>query len=164
MNRLAILQRRLLYSALAVLAASGAGWALTHYLGVRLWLGEPLLMKIHGAAAMAALLLIGGLLPAHVAIGLALRKNRSSGTALLVLCGLLTVTGYLLYYLGNETAREASSYVHLALGIALPFALVMHLIEDPARQPAAASASQPPSPTEELTQCTTTPKKAASKR
>jgi len=145
LNRLAILQRRLLYSTLAVLFASGAYWALIHYLGARPWLSEPLLMKIHGAAAMAALILVGGLLPAHVSAGWALRQNRSSGTGLLLVCGLLTVTGYLLYYSGNESARALSSYAHLAIGIALPVMLGAHLVANPSRQPAAVSASQLPS-------------------
>lgn len=146
MNRLATLQRRLVYSALGLLLASGGYWALLHYLGVRPWLSEPLLMKIHGGAAMAALVLIGGLVPGHVAIGWALRRNRPSGTALLAVCALLTITGFLLYYTGDETARDASSYVHLALGIFLPITLGMHLIANPSCQPAAnLAASQPPS-------------------
>ena len=165
MNRLAILQRRLLYSALAVLLVSGAWWALIHYLGVRPWLDEALLMKIHGAAAMAALVLIGGLLPGHVSAGWALRQNRWSGAGLLLICGLLTVTGYLLYYSGAETARALSSYSHLALGIALPIALGAHLVANPSRQPAAVSASQLPPDLQELAQCKTPmSKKAASKR
>lgn len=155
MNRLATLQRRLLYATLAVLLASGVYWALIHYLGTRAWLNKPLLMKIHGAAAMAALVLIGGLLPAHVALGWTLRRNQSSGIALLIFSGLLTVTGYLLYYLGGESAREASSYVHLALGIALPAALGAHLVANPSRQPAAIPASQPLSDPKELAQCST---------
>ena len=142
MNRLAALQRRLLHTALAVLLASGVYWALIHYLGARAWLSEPLLMRIHGAAAMAALVLVGGLVPAHVTIGWALRRNQSSGIALLIACGLLTVTGYLLYYIGNEAARDLSSYAHLALGIVLPVALGAHLTANPSSQPASA-ASQP---------------------
>lgn len=150
MNRLAILQRRLLYFALAVLLASGAYWALIHYFDARPWLSEPLLMKIHGAAAMAALVLVGGLVPGHVSAGWALRQNRSSGTGLLLVCGLLTATGYLLYYSGDETARAFSSYAHLALGIVLPVVLGAHLVANPSRQPAAVSASQLPSKPEEL--------------
>src|SRR5260221_9698326 len=66
LNRLGPMQRRLLYSTVVVLLASGVYWALVHYAGVRPYLSEPLLMKIHGAAAMAALIVIGGLLAFHV--------------------------------------------------------------------------------------------------
>lgn len=161
MNPLSTLQRRLLYSALAVLLATGVYWALVHYVaGVRAWMGEPSLMKIHGAAAMVALVLIGGLMPAHVTLGWSLRRNRSSGTVLLVTCGLLAATGYLLYYLGGDTARQISSYIHLALGIALPFALGAHLVATSSRQPAAGfAASQPRTDPEDLAVCKT-PKKA----
>jgi hypothetical protein len=152
LNRLATLQRRLLHSALAVLLVSGAYWALIHYLGARSRLSEPLLMKIHGAAAMAALVLVGGLVPGHVSAGWALRQNRSSGTGLLLVCGLLTITGHLLYYSGDEAARALSSYAHLALGIALPIVLGAHLFANPSRQPAAISASQLPSDLQELAQ------------
>jgi hypothetical protein len=146
LNRLATLQRRLLYSALGLLLATGSYWALIRYFGAPPWLSEPLLMKIHGGAAMAALVLIGGLVPGHIAVGWALRRSRPSGTTLLAICGLLAVTGFLLYYTGDEAARDASSYVHLALGIFLPIALGVHLIANPSCQPAAnLAASQPPS-------------------
>lgn len=164
MNPLATVQRRLLYGALGILFLSGGLWALSHYAGVVPSFGEPTLMKIHGAAAMAALVLIGGLLPGHVAIGWTLQRNKWSGTGLLIVCGLLTVTGYLLYYLGDEAARGLSSYLHLALGIALPASLAAHLTANPSRQPAAVSASQPLLDQQELAPCKTPKlKKAAPK-
>jgi hypothetical protein len=103
-------------------------WALIHYAGVNPYLSEPLLMKIHGAAAMVALVAIGSLLAFHVPGGWAERRSRPSGSAMLVICALLTLTGYLLYYAGAETARDISSYVHLALGLALPVVLGAHLL------------------------------------
>ena len=128
MKRLPPTQRRLLYSTLVVLLVSGAYWALIHYGGAKPYLSEPLLMKIHGAAAMLALVAIGGLLAFHVPGGWAERRSRPSGSAMLVLCTLLTLTGYLLYYAGAETARDVSSYAHLALGLALPVVLGAHLL------------------------------------
>ena len=123
------MQRRLLYSSLAVLLASGAYWALIHYAGLPPYLSEPLLMKVHGAAAMVALVVIGGLLTLHVPGGWAERRSWPSGSAMLAVCALLILTGYLLYYAGNETAREVSSYVHLALGLVLPLLLGFHVIK-----------------------------------
>jgi len=128
LKRLPPTQRRLLYSTLVVLLVSGAYWALIHYGGAKPYLSEPLLMKIHGAAAMLALVAIGGLLAFHVPGGWAERRSRPSGSAMLVLCTLLTLTGYLLYYAGAETARDVSSYAHLALGLALPVVLGAHLL------------------------------------
>jgi hypothetical protein len=86
-------------------------------------------MKVHGAVAMVALVVIGGLLALHVPGGWAERRSRPSGSAMLAVCGLLILTGYLLYYAGNEAAREVSSYAHLTLGIALPLLLGFHLIK-----------------------------------
>jgi hypothetical protein len=123
------MQRRLLYSTIAVLLASGAYWALIHYAGVRSYLGESLLMKIHGAAAMVALAVIGSLLAFHVPSGWAERRSRPSGGVMLAISALLTLTGYLLYYAGAETARDIASYVHLTLGLALPIVLALHLVK-----------------------------------
>src|SRR5205814_7393508 len=99
------------------------------YAGLTPCLSEPLLMKVHGAAAVVALIVIGGLLALHVPGGWAERRSRPSGSTMLAVCGLLILTGYLLYYAGNETAREVSSYVHLTLGLALPLLLGFHLIK-----------------------------------
>jgi hypothetical protein len=123
------MQRRLLYSTIVVLLASGAYWALIRYAGVRPYLSEPLLMKIHGAAAMVALVVIGSLLALHVPSGWAERRSRPSGSVMLAISTLLTLTGYLLYYAGGETARDVASYVHLMLGLALPIALALHLVK-----------------------------------
>lgn len=129
MNPLGPVQRRLLHATLAVLVASGAGWALIEYAGVPPYLGKPFLLKVHGAAAMAALVLVGSLLTRHVRGGWVSRRNRASGAATLGLGALLTLTGYLLYYAGDERVRDVSSYVHLALGLALPIALGVHLLK-----------------------------------
>jgi len=151
MNPLRPWQRQLLYWASAILLASGAYWALVHYAGARPYLSEALLMKLHGAAAMALLVSIGSVLPAHVPTGWATKRSRSSGSLMLAGFAALTVTGYLLYYAGNEALREGTSYLHLAIGLALPFALGVHLKAKSSRQPATlAVASQPPHHAKEL--------------
>jgi hypothetical protein len=145
------MHRRLLYAVLGVLLATGGYWALVHYLGFPSYPGEALLMKVHGAAAMAALIMVGGLLYTHVPTGWSERRSRASGGTMLATCGLLAVTGYLLYYAGGETARAVTSYVHLAVGVALPIALAVHLVVKPPRQPAASfAASQPEDNPKEL--------------
>jgi hypothetical protein len=165
LNRLGTVQRRLLYSTFALLAATGAYWALIHYAGVPAWLSEPLLMKVHGAAAMLALMLVGGLLQAHVPAGWKEARQRSSGGAMLAVFGLLALSGYLLYYAGGESLRNASSYLHLALGLALPAALCLHLSLKSSRQPPAlAAASQPFDNPKELAEWNPTPIEPAPKR
>lgn len=88
---------------------------------------EPWLIRLHGAAAMLSLLLLGSLLTQHVRRAWLARRNRRSGTVLLVLNALLALTGYALYYSGGESLRAMASNAHLALGLALPGLLALHI-------------------------------------
>jgi len=165
MNPLRPWQRWLLYSASAVLLVTGAYWALLHYAGLHPYASEALLMKLHGAAAMAALVAIGSVLPAHLPTGWAARHSRKSGALMLAGSGLLAVTGYVLYYAGNEATRQVASYVHLALGLAVPLVLGIHLQAKSTRQPATlVVASQPPHHQQELAQWRVRKQKKAAPR
>lgn len=84
-------------------------------------------MKVHGAGAMAILVLVGMLLTGHVRIAWRARRNRSSGSLFLAAFGILAVTGYGLYYAGGEQLRAWTSWIHLAVGLALPFLLILHI-------------------------------------
>ena len=84
-------------------------------------------MKIHGAAAMAILVLVGMLLNGHVRFAWRARRNRGNGSFFLGAFGLLTVTGYGLYYAGSENLRAWTSWIHLAVGLTLPALLVLHI-------------------------------------
>ena len=134
MNRLSSVHRRLVYAVGVVLLLSGLYWAAIHYLGESIGFdprqalaANALLMKIHGGAAMIALILLGSLLPGHVRFGWRGAVNKKTGILMLVLAGLLIGSGYLLYYAGDEMVRQLSSYVHLGLGVALPLPLVTHV-------------------------------------
>ncbi len=134
MNRLGSTHRGLIYAIVTALFVTGAVWAGLHYLSgaVGLEVREVLavnatLMKVHGGAAMMALVLLGTLLPRHVRIGWKLGRNGRSGVLMLVLCGVLSASGYLLYYAGGEAIRLATSWIHLAVGLALPLPLTAHV-------------------------------------
>ena len=62
-------------------------------------------MKIHGAAAMAILVIVGTLLTGHVRFAWRARRNRGNGSLFLGVFGILTITGYGLYYAGGESLR-----------------------------------------------------------
>ena len=103
--RLRPFHRRLLYGVLALLFFSGAAWAYWNDLvsspgdfeiSAKAWA-----MKIHGAAAMAILVLVGMLLTGHVRFAWRARRNRGNGSLFLGTFGILTVTGYGLYYAGG---------------------------------------------------------------
>lgn len=125
--------RRILYAVSLVLLCSGAGWAWVHRLDAAGQTGavwrdfKPLLMKTHGFAAMGFVLLLGTLLPGHVRRAWHARKNRNNGMFFLAAVGLLTLSGYLLYYLGDESWRNATSFFHLWLGLATPALLYWHV-------------------------------------
>ena len=84
-------------------------------------------MKIHGAAAMAILVLVGMLLTGHVRFAWRARRNRCNGSLFLGAFGILTLTGYGLYYAGGESLRAWTSWIHLAVGLALPLLLILHI-------------------------------------
>ena len=121
MNRLPAVQRILLYTALLVLLATGIAW---EFLDPSAW--AAVLMKVHGGAAMVALVLIGTLIAHHIPAGWSSFKNRWSGVLLLTVLGWLVASGYLLYYSGSETLRFFASLSHLWVGVAGCVVVALH--------------------------------------
>jgi len=134
-TRLGGLHKFFLYGGVSLLWLTGLIWLLFHYFGVHQNdVGgtnspiEPLMMKIHGAAAMGILLVIGALVSAHIRRGWALKRNRLSGVIITSTFGLLTVSGWALYYVGDERARNVVSIAHWVVGLALPLIVVFHIL------------------------------------
>ena len=142
-------QRYFLYVVLALLFLSGVAWAYWNYLpaspGDFEMSAKAWAMKIHGAAAMAILVLVGMLLTGHVRFAWRARRNRGNGSLFLGVFGVLTITGYGLYYAGAETLRAWTSWVHLAVGLALPSLLILHIWLGKRTRPAAQLQKRPPS-------------------
>ncbi len=126
-------RRRLLYAVAAALWASGALWIVAHYFWVKqaeygpeTSPAEPWALRVHGLFAMAALSFLGLLWAVHVVRGWTARRGRWSGGFLFGLALILVVTGYLLYYVGDDQMRGWASLFHWVLGlIALP-AFLLH--------------------------------------
>jgi thiosulfate reductase cytochrome b subunit len=129
--RLKRLQRYFLYTVLALLFLSGIAWAYWNYLvaspGDFETTSKTWAMKIHGAVAMAVLVLIGMLLAEHVRFAWRARRNRTNGSIFLGALAILAVTGYGLYYAGGERLRAWTSWIHLVVGLILPILLVIHI-------------------------------------
>jgi hypothetical protein len=125
--------RLTVYSASLLLLVSGAAWAWADQLDESAQVGEtvrqwkPWLLKIHGFSAMAFVLLLGTLLTGHVRRSWHARKNRANGAFFLGAVSVLTISGYALYYLGDETWRNATSQFHLWLGLSSPILLYWHI-------------------------------------
>lgn len=126
--------RHILYAACLTLLISGAAWAWIQHLDLAGQADEQLvrlkqpLIAIHGISAMAFVLLLGTLLPGHVRRAWQARKNRRNGVFFLASVSLLTLSGYALYYLGDEAWRQTTSRFHLWLGLAAPVLLMGHII------------------------------------
>lgn len=76
---------------------------------------------------MAALVLLGALFN-HIRRGWTAKKNRVSGMILLAVVLFLAVTGYGLYYSGDEQLRSLISKSHTWIGLGLVFLIPAHVL------------------------------------
>ena len=126
---------RWVYTSGIALLTTGVLWLLFHYFvqahgefGDRPHALEVWWLRLHGAAAMLMLAVLGSLLPIHVRRGWHQRKNLLPGISVLALALLLILSGYALYYFGSEEMRPWISAVHWVLGlVALPM-LIWHIV------------------------------------
>lgn len=127
-------QRRAVYLSTLLLLGSGVAWLLAHYLlplpedAARHPL-EPWAMRTHGAAAMFGLAVLGSIWTTHVQPAWQRGTHRLSGSGLFLTWSVLTLSGYGLYYLADESQRAASSWIHIACGLLLPIGLLVHIVQ-----------------------------------
>jgi hypothetical protein len=115
--------------------ASGTLWLVFHtFLQVKGEFGpsphplEPWWLKLHGVFAFASLWTFGLLWGVHLVQGWSLHRRRWSGSVLFGGVLVLIVSGWLLYYVGSDTARPVVSVAHWAVGLAaLPLYLLHRL-------------------------------------
>ena len=126
--------RRWLYLVSALLFLSGALWWLADFAVQRQWPGEsfgrgskPWLLKTHGGAAMAFLIVLGTLWPNHIRRAWQAGQNRISGSGLLTTLAVLILTGYGLYYLGDERWRDGAAMLHDSVGWLVGGVLAVHI-------------------------------------
>ncbi|MES2932920.1 MAG: DUF4405 domain-containing protein [Pseudomonadota bacterium] len=135
MLRLERWQRRCIYLVFSLLFLTGATWVVAHFLlhqasefGESVHPLEPWAMKIHGAAAMVALFFVGSLLNTHIRRAIKGHRNRFSGWSMIAVIGILTLSGYVLYYLASEQSRPIWSILHWVLGLIFPLILCLHVL------------------------------------
>ena len=131
--RLSRRHERLVSAVAATVSLSGLGWVLVHYFvahrddfGTVHHASEPWLLRLHGAAAMAALVLLGSLARDHALNAWRQRRHRLSGGTLSLACTVLIATGYALYYVASEDLRHWISALHWAIGISAMMAFLVH--------------------------------------
>lgn len=147
--RLSTGHRQWIYWSAGLLFGSGALWLLCHYFleshgefGPTTHPLEPWSLRVHGAAAMLSLVLVGSLLPIHVRRAWHQRRNLLPGVVLFCVVALLTASGYALYYFGGEEARAAISVFHWAIGLGAPALMVWHVTAGRAAAPRALSSGR----------------------
>jgi hypothetical protein len=95
--------RRLLYATLAALLVSGGLWE---------WLRSALLMKVHGGAAMLALVLLGALLASHVPTGWKDARYQKTGIGILAAAAWLIISGHVSITLATrQSARPQATAI-----------------------------------------------------
>ena len=127
------LQRRTVHAVTLLLVTSGLSWTVLR--GGLGWEGidsaprelATLALKVHGAAAMTALFLLGTVEDRHVVQGWRSGRNWVSGAAMVGAQTILVVTAYLLYYAG-ESARNLASDSHLIIGLLSVPLLSWHVV------------------------------------
>jgi hypothetical protein len=130
--RLDVRFRAALHTVFCVLFVTGVAWLAADRLKDRtsddVWSAvAPVLLIVHGGAAMLALILFGALIPLHLAPAWRRDKNRAMGATMATLTTLLIVTAYGLYYIGSDTLRGLTSDLHIACGLAFPVLLIAHV-------------------------------------
>ena len=127
-------QRRVIYCSIALLTCSGLLWLAAHFFwrpvtefGEAVSPLEPWSMKLHGAATLLFLFLLGTILNTHIRRASRGRRNLISGWTMIALSGSLILSGYGLYYLAGESARPIWSYLHWITGITFAAGIVLHI-------------------------------------
>jgi cation transport ATPase len=121
-----------IYSAFAVLFASGAAWLVADQMkdsaSGEIWQqAAAYLLMVHGGTAMPTLMLLGALFPLHIGRAWRAKKNRATGIVMLAFNAVLIATAFGLYYLGSEILRPWASDFHIAFGLAMPLLFLAHI-------------------------------------
>jgi len=86
----------------------------------------PWWLRLHGAFAFAAIWIFGLLWGTHVATAWPRKRRRWSGGLLAGIFLFLIVSGYLLYYVGDDRVRPVLSVLHWGIGLVCPVFFFFH--------------------------------------
>lgn len=81
----------------------------------------------HGCTAALVLMAFGAVLPAHIRAAWNVKRNRSSGVAMILNLALLALSGLLLYY-GSEEIHDTVLWTHWITGFIIFAVFPLHLI------------------------------------
>jgi O-antigen/teichoic acid export membrane protein len=122
-----------LYGTGTLVWLSGVAYLVSHYLpsGDDPLSGMPhpadiWCLRVHGAVMLAFLAAFGAMVPTHMRPAWRRRTNRWSGLSMILVVTILVLTGYGLYYVGEENTRAWISAAHWGLGLGAAGALIVH--------------------------------------
>ncbi len=126
-------QKMIFYVVCGLLWLTGVVWIYFCYcvhievdFGIQTHPAQTIMLRIHGAAAMIFCIILGTMLY-HIRPGWKQKLQRFSGLSLIIVCIFLILSGWGLYYEGNEQLRNFISTVHSVLGIIFPGIVFFHV-------------------------------------
>jgi len=132
-HRMPPLQRAAVYSVLGALWLSGCWWlCLDQFFAARGQFGvtphpwEPAVLLLHGVIAILSMYLLGWISAQHVLRWWPRRLRRLSGGALAAFLALLAVSGFALYFVGDDRWQHAAALTHDVLGLAVTASGIQH--------------------------------------
>lgn len=112
---------------------SGCGWLILQFFfetrdefGVTRHPWEPTLLWIHGALSIAIVYLLGWIMARHASEAWRQRKRRVSGGLLTLIVAVLSVSGFLLFFLSDEDWQAQSARVHEVVGLLITLFAIEH--------------------------------------
>ena len=88
---------------------------------------EPVMLTVHGLSAALMMIGFGTVMPGHIARAWKMNRNLWTGIIFFTLMTLLSLSGYFLYYLSDESLREMTSMLHWILGLVFPLVAGIHV-------------------------------------
>lgn len=85
------------------------------------------LMKGHGFTAIVFTFLLGLIYGVHIKRTWPMQKRRKSGLLLVGVILVISISGFLLYYVSDESFRYWSATIHWVLGLSVPVILIRHI-------------------------------------
>lgn len=114
---------------------SGVAWLVFHYFlptqgpfGPQANPTEIWWLRGHAAMGFLALWGFGMIWSAHIVPGWHARRRRWSGGTAFAVLAILVASGYLIYYVTDDTWHEGIALVHWIVGLGLPLVVVLHVM------------------------------------
>ena len=137
-------QRKLIYWTVSLLTVSGLIWLAAHWampseqqlandtaqINAKLAMCMQLKywsIRVHTFVALVVLIVIGSLIPAHILARWPLKRNIWSGVVNIAAFIVLTLTGYMLWYVSEGGIKQWATWLHWVIGMALPIVLAVHI-------------------------------------